>query len=214
MTAATGARVDTWLAGALWLVAGAGVGLGISVLGLATVPTAIVVASLLPTVGARWAVAGLVAVGAGVTALAGLVGASTSSTVSCSGTDAGDTTCQTVTSPYDAEPWYVAAVVLAVLAVVLVVVAARSGRRLPPAHLAFLALSGAGVLPLVVAWLNRDGPGDVCTEWSGTQCAASTEEWSPWPWLAVGVVLVAAGVVLTTLAVRHRARPRPPSAAA
>ncbi len=203
MTAATGTRGDAWLAGALWLVAGAGFGFVISALGLATVPAAMVVAALLPTVGPRWALAGLVAVGAGVTALAGLVGTSTSSTESCTGTDAGDMVCRTGTSRPDPLGWYVTAVLLAVLAVALVVVAARDGTRPAPGHLAFLALSGLGVLPLVVAWLNRDGPGEVCRSLgaTGQEC---TEEWSPWPWLAVGVTLVAAGVVLTVLAVRRR----------
>jgi hypothetical protein len=202
MTPPTGTRADAWLAGALWLVAGAGFGFVISVVGLATVPVALVVAALLPTVGPRWALAGLVTVAAAVMALAGFVGSS--STEDCSGSSTGDTVCRTVTSRPDALAWYVPAGMLAVLAVVLVVVAARSGLRHPPAHLAFLALSGAGVLPLVVAWLNRDGPGDVCTAWSGGQCVAGTEEWSPWPWLAAGVVLVVAGVVLTAVVGRRR----------
>jgi len=203
MTAPAGTRGDAWLAGTLWLVAGAGFGFFISVVGLATVPGALVVAALLPTVGPRWALAGLVSVAAAVAALAGFVG--TSTTESCAGTDTGDMAC--VTSRPDALPWYVAAGLLAVLAVVLVVVAARSGRRLPPAHLAFLALSGAGVLPLVVAWLNRDGPGDVCRTWADGQ--SCTEEWSPWPWLAAGVALVAAGIVLTVVTSRHRPARQP-----
>lgn len=55
-------------------------------------------------------------------------------------------------------------------------------------------LSGVGALLLYVAYLNRHGPGDVCTT-SATeqQC---TSEWSPWPWLIVGILLVTAGVLL------------------
>jgi len=208
MTPATGTRADAWLAGALWLVAGAGFGFVISVVGLATLPAALVVAALLPTVGPRWALAGLVAVAAAAALVVG-VGERPSST--------GVTGCQPepgVTCVSDSGSHAVAtallgvAALLAVLTVVLAVVAARGGRRSPPAPLAFLALSGAGALPLVVAWLNRDGPGDVCTAWSGGQCAAGTEEWSPWPWFAAGVVLVVAGVALSAAATRHRA-PRP-----
>ncbi|MEY9871267.1 hypothetical protein ABH931_000732 [Streptacidiphilus sp. MAP12-33] len=51
-------------------------------------------------------------------------------------------------------------------------------------------IAGAGVLPLVIAWLNRSGPGNVCTP---GEC---TEEWSPWPWLAAGVVLIAVGTAV------------------
>ncbi len=53
-------------------------------------------------------------------------------------------------------------------------------------------ISGAGLPLLYVAYLNRGGPGNVCTTFaSGQSC---TQEWSPWPWLAVGVVLVVTGV--------------------
>ncbi|MFC8732203.1 hypothetical protein ACFT5B_07080 [Luteimicrobium sp. NPDC057192] len=194
MTAAAATRGDAWLAGALWLVAGAGFGFVISVLGLATVPAAMVVAALLPTVGPRWALAGLVAVAA---AAAGVVGVGER----LSSDDAGSHAVATAASGV--------AALLAALVAVLVVVAARGGARRPRAELAFLALSGAGVVPLVVAWLNRDGPGDVCTAWSDGQCAAGTEEWSPWPWLAAGVLLVAAGTVLTVVTTRRRPARQP-----
>jgi hypothetical protein len=46
---------------------------------------------------------------------------------------------------------------------------------------------------LYVAWLNRDGPGQVCTSTAtDTSCA---DEWSPWPFVALAVVLAGAGVV-------------------
>jgi hypothetical protein len=55
-------------------------------------------------------------------------------------------------------------------------------------------ISGAGLPLLYVAWSNRHGPGDVC---SRTATAIScTDEWSPWPFLAAGVLLVVGGVVL------------------
>ena len=54
-------------------------------------------------------------------------------------------------------------------------------------------LSGAAVPVLYVAWLNRDGPGQVCTSTAtDTSCA---DEWSPWPFVALAVVLAGAGVV-------------------
>jgi hypothetical protein len=57
------------------------------------------------------------------------------------------------------------------------------------------ALSGAGVIPVYVSWLNRDGPGFICTSSgaSGEQCV---DEWSPWPWLVAGLAFVSAGVIL------------------
>jgi hypothetical protein len=55
-------------------------------------------------------------------------------------------------------------------------------------------LSGVGLVPLYVAHLNRDGAGQVCTTTgTGQQCVS---EWSPWPWLAAGVLLVVAGVAV------------------
>jgi len=65
---------------------------------------------------------------------------------------------------------------------------------------AFGALSGAGAVPLYVAWLNRNGPGEVCTKTAAS--SHCVEEWSPWGWLVVGAVLVAAGVVAFAVARR------------
>ena len=55
-------------------------------------------------------------------------------------------------------------------------------------------VSGAGVIALYVGYLNRDGPGTVCHV-TGT-ASSCVDEWSPWPWLAFGVLLVAGGVAL------------------
>jgi hypothetical protein len=55
-------------------------------------------------------------------------------------------------------------------------------------------ISGAAAPLLYVAWLNRGGPGEVCT--GDSRAISCTDEWSPWPFLAVAVVLVVAGVVL------------------
>ena len=52
-------------------------------------------------------------------------------------------------------------------------------------------ISGFGIPLFYVAYLNRAGPGTICTTiTSGQNC---TDEWSPWPWLAAGVILFALG---------------------
>jgi hypothetical protein len=62
-------------------------------------------------------------------------------------------------------------------------------------------ISGAGLPLLYVAWLNRGGPGEVCTSTAtSTECA---DESSPWPFLVLAVVLVGVGVVVF---VRQRGR--------
>ncbi|PJI86724.1 hypothetical protein [Luteimicrobium subarcticum] len=113
------------VSGVLWVLVGAGIGLGISVIGLVTAPLAIVGGILLGTLGRRWAL---------------------------------------TTAP--------------------------------------LVVSGLGVVPLYVAWLNRGGPGDVCHA-GGTAC---TEAMNPWPWAAAGVLLVALGVLLVVVAHRSETR--------
>jgi hypothetical protein len=75
---------------------------------------------------------------------------------------------------------------LPVLATVLVV------RRLPATSGLPGLISGLGVPFLYVAYLNRAGPGTVCSPVTGGQ--ECHDEWSPWPWLAVGVVLLVLGV--------------------
>lgn len=55
-------------------------------------------------------------------------------------------------------------------------------------------VSGAGLPFVYVAYLNRDGPGTICTATNGGE--SCRDEWSPWPWLGVGVGLVALGVAL------------------
>ncbi len=53
-------------------------------------------------------------------------------------------------------------------------------------------ISGLAVPVLYVAYLNRAGPGTICTAVAGGQ--ECDGEWSPWPWLAVGVILFVLGV--------------------
>ncbi|MBO9556022.1 hypothetical protein [Cellulomonas sp.] len=83
-------------------------------------------------------------------------------------------------------------VVFLAVAVVLVIV----GLRVPALRgsAALGAIGGLAAAPLYLAWLNRSGPGRVCTT-SGvdTTCA---DQLSPWPFVAVAVVLVVVCVVL------------------
>jgi hypothetical protein len=79
--------------------------------------------------------------------------------------------------------------VLAIDAVVAVVLA-----RHPQARASLTGLvSGLGLPLLYVAFLNRAGPGMVCTTTATSQSCA--DEWSPWPWLFIGVALVVIGCV-------------------
>jgi hypothetical protein len=85
------------------------------------------------------------------------------------------------------------------------VIAAATALLIWPASRTIAAVgtvSGLGLVPLWVAYLNRGGPGTVCTAVSGGQSCAS--EWSPWPWLAAGIVLLAAGIAAFA-ALRSRA---------
>ncbi|MEK8109728.1 hypothetical protein NKG94_45375 [Micromonospora sp. M12] len=57
--------------------------------------------------------------------------------------------------------------------------------------------AGVGVAALYLGWLNREGPGRVCeTTDTTTSC---TEAWSPWPFLVVALLLIAATVFLVRL---------------
>jgi hypothetical protein len=80
------------------------------------------------------------------------------------------------------------ALALLVLAGVLV---ARQGLR--PAQLG--VVTGLGALPLAIAWLNRRGPGQYCSE-GVTGASACVLQSNPWPYVLVGVVVVVVGVVL------------------
>ncbi|HVA06876.1 MAG TPA: hypothetical protein VNG12_09065 [Acidimicrobiales bacterium] len=69
-------------------------------------------------------------------------------------------------------------------------------------------LSGLGLPVFYVAYLNRDGPGNVCSSTSsgGQTCV---QEWSPWPWLAAAVILSIAGFLLLRYRLDHP-KPRSP----
>jgi hypothetical protein len=89
-----------------------------------------------------------------------------------------------------------------VLPVVLGVTALVATRRGSTVGVGGL-VAGPALLLFFVAYLNRDGPGTICRSIeSGTECV---EEWSPWPWLAVGVLMLAVGLgVFVTMRRNHR----------
>jgi hypothetical protein len=103
--------------------------------------------------------------------------------------------------------------VLAVLSIGLfvlpVVIAGLTALLIWPGSRTVAALgvvSGLGLIPLVVAYLNRGGPGNVCTTSAASQ--SCTTEWSPWPWFAAGLALVTLGAVAFAL-LRARLSPAP-----
>jgi hypothetical protein len=83
--------------------------------------------------------------------------------------------------------------VLPVAAVVAVLLA----RKQTPAQAWWGALSGAGLLSLYVAYVQRHGPGSYChsigtARYPGTECG---DYMDPRPWLALGILFALAGVV-------------------
>jgi hypothetical protein len=55
-------------------------------------------------------------------------------------------------------------------------------------------LTGAALPVLYVAWLNRDGPGQVCSRTATTETCA--DEWSPRPFVVAAIELAVAGLVV------------------
>jgi hypothetical protein len=78
---------------------------------------------------------------------------------------------------------------LLLVGVLAILLARRHAIRRP----AFGALAGAGLVALLVAYLNREGPGFTC--WHTSMASGCGEHLNPWPWLAAGIVLVVAGFV-------------------
>src|SRR3954454_1378311 len=78
-------------------------------------------------------------------------------------------------------------VLLLLAAGVLAAIGARTPALRNRSALAMRA--GVGLAALYLAWLNRDGPGNVChTKGTTTTC---TDQLTPWPFLAVAVALIA-----------------------
>lgn len=91
------------------------------------------------------------------------------------------------------------------LAAGVVLAAVALSRRAARNASAIAVVCGVGAVPLYLAWLNRGGPGNVChVEQASEICI---QEWSPWPFLAVGIVIVVAGLYLARAAARERRHP-------
>jgi hypothetical protein len=54
-------------------------------------------------------------------------------------------------------------------------------------------VSGLSLPLFYVAFLNRSGPGTICT--STATIHSCVDEWSPWPWFVIGIVLLVSGCV-------------------
>jgi hypothetical protein len=60
-----------------------------------------------------------------------------------------------------------------------------------------IMLCAAAVAPLLTTWLNKDGPGRICSSLPSDPAGSCIDQLSPWPWLAVAALsLGAAGVLL------------------
>lgn len=77
------------------------------------------------------------------------------------------------------------------VAVLSVLAALRWGRR-SAGRSALGAITGAGVPFLIVAYVQRKGPGTVC--WHTATASGCDEYLDPRPWLAIGLMLTLGGV--------------------
>ena len=75
------------------------------------------------------------------------------------------------------------------VALVAFVMASRPNIR----RSSFGLVSGAGILLLVVAYLQRQGPGTTC--WHRGAASGCDEHLNPIPWLVVGIACVIGGII-------------------
>jgi len=61
-------------------------------------------------------------------------------------------------------------------------------------------VSGLGLPPLYIAFLNRGGPGNVCTSIPGGQ--ECSQELNPWLWIDAGLFFISLGVMLFVVTTR------------
>jgi hypothetical protein len=88
-------------------------------------------------------------------------------------------------------------------AVLLAAIALSIPALRPPCAPGFLV--GLSTAPLYIAWLNRGGPGLVCTTTPDSMTCA--DQWSPWPFVALGVLFAGAGLVLLLITRRGSDQP-------
>lgn len=69
------------------------------------------------------------------------------------------------------------------------VIASRPAAR----RSAFGLLSGAGLLLVYIAWVQRAGPGTTC--WHSASASGCDQHLNPLPWLVAGVALFLGGIV-------------------
>ena len=84
----------------------------------------------------------------------------------------------------------------------------RVGREHDRRASAYGLLVGIGVPLLVVAYLNREGPGTVCHSFDGGRGVRCDDLYDPRKWAVVGLLFISAGVAGQLFA----ARPRVPNA--
>jgi hypothetical protein len=92
----------------------------------------------------------------------------------------------------------IGAYVLLITVVATFVLATRAGNRVGLPGL----VSGLSLPPFYVAYLNRSGPGTICTTTATSQTCS--DQWSPWPWIVVGILLLVSGGVWFAMANRRR----------
>ena len=73
----------------------------------------------------------------------------------------------------------------------------------PPCVPGFLV--GLSAAPLYIAWLNREGPGLVCSTTPVSMSCA--DQWSPWPFVTLGLLFAGAGVGLLVVTRRRSDQP-------
>jgi len=88
--------------------------------------------------------------------------------------------------------------VLLITVVATIMLSTRPGNRVGLPGL----VSGLSLPLFYVAYLNRSGPGTICTTTATSQTCS--DEWSPWPWLVIGIALFLGGCVWFAMASRRR----------
>jgi hypothetical protein len=92
----------------------------------------------------------------------------------------------------------IGAYVLLITVIATIVLATRPGNRVGLPGL----VSGLSLPLFYVAYLNRSGPGTICTTTAMSQTCS--DQWSPWPWLVIGIGLFVSGCVWIAMANRRR----------